>query len=213
MEELQLLLDKTRCLLFRALMIGNTPNEIVDGFENTDDYVSFMNIINYMLENDKDFFFLKDFISKTQLIISLGSNKFNDSKEILDIRNKYIIELNKLKLSTDIIDIIDDYLDGETVMREYFPYNDELLFKSMHNDYYVLTKLQEALDGNNKLNEIENHQFLESTAYFTYMMPEIYQLFPESIELTKNEISRIIEEEPNHRRSIKLIKKDLSKFK
>lgn len=45
------------------------------------------------------------------------------------------------------------------------------------------------------------------------MSPELYVLYPESIDLTENEIDRILEEEPNHRRSIKLIKKNLSKLK
>ena len=66
MEELQMLISKINCLLFRTLMIGNTPNEIVSGFEKKEDYVEFMDMISNMLENDPEFFFLRDFIDKAQ---------------------------------------------------------------------------------------------------------------------------------------------------
>lgn len=213
MEELQMLISKINCLLFRALMIGNTPNEIVSGFEKKEDYVEFMDTISNMLENDPEFFFLRDFIDKAQLIVSLASEKFADSKEERDIRNKHIVSLNQLKCSKDKDDIISKYLGGETSMRGYLSYTDKMLFDSMQGDYYVVARLQEAIDGNNKLSEIDSRQFLESTSFFTYMMPELYQLFPDCIELTRNEFDRISKEEPKIKMLMKPIKRNLSKLK
>ena len=98
-------------------------------------------------------------------------------------------------------------------MRGYLAYTDKLLFNSMQNDFYVVARLQEAMDGNNKLSKIDNHQFLESSSFFINIMPEIYQLFPKCIDLTENEFNRISNEDNKIKRYVKLIKKDLSRLK
>lgn len=212
-EGFQKLKNNKKCLLLRSLLIKYKPEEIVASFKTEEDYMEFIGLVSSILKEDNLFLLLRDYIEKTQLVISLGSEKFKKTKEMMAARNKHIIELNELKCTENKERVIDGYLGGEIFLRGYFPYTDEKLFNSMANDYFVATKLHEAIDGNNKLSEIDNHQFLESSSFFIQMSPELYVLYPESIDLTENEIDRILEEEPNHRRSIKLIKKNLSKLK
>ena len=213
MEKMQMLMKKINYLIFRSMMIGNTPNEIVNTFQSKDDYVKFMSMVDCILENDSEFLLLRNFIDKTQSVISLSSEKFDVSNEKRSLRNKYIISLNELKCLKDKDDIIDEYLDNETIMRGYLAYTDKLLFNSMQNDFYVVARLQEAMDGNNKLSKIDNRQFLESSSFFINIMPEIYQLFPKCIDLTENEFNRISNEDNKIKRYVKPIKKDLSRLK
>lgn len=213
MEELQSLATRINCLIFRSLMISSSVEEIVNGFETEDDYIDFVNMISDILSENSRFLLLKNFIDKTQMIISLGSEKFADAREIRLYRNRHIFELNRLNSRKDKDIIIRECLNLETIMRCYLPYTDKLLFNSMSNDYYVFTKLLEAVDGNNSLNQIDNHQFLESSSFFMCILPEIYQFSSKITELTGDEITRISSEDPAIKKYIKPIKKNLSKFK
>ena len=59
--------------------------------------MEFIGLVSSILKEDNLFLLLRDYIEKTKLVISLGSEKFKKTKEMMAARNKHIIELNELK--------------------------------------------------------------------------------------------------------------------
>lgn len=214
MNDLEISVFIKRQLLFlKHILIKYDTKEIINRLKEYQSYLGFLEAVGITLEYDKEFFFLQDYLKKTQYIIRLGSEKFQTSGETREVENEYIVKLNKLLTTKDIEEIADCYLGGEYLMREYVPYTDELLFSSIAHDYSVLKAIQEGLDNQQKLSSIDPKQFLASTSYFTYIMPELYENNPECITKSKKYIKQLRKVDPKLKPYAKKVKKRLDLFK
>lgn len=205
--------SKKLLLFLRFLLIKYSREEIISGLDEYKAFLGFLEAVGITLEYDKEFFFLQDYLDKTQHIIRLGSEKFQTSGEERKQENEFIVSLNTLSTTKDKDDIVDEYLSSEYYMREYVPYTDELLFTSMAHDYSALTAIQESFDESQKLSHIDPKQFLASTSYFTYMIPELYENYPECVTMSKDYVKQLRKEDPKLKIYAKKVKKRLDLFK
>lgn len=205
---------KKQILFFRFLLIHYNAQEIIDTLHDYKAFLGFLAKVSITLDYDKEFFLLKDYLEKTQYAIRLGSEKFKTIGETRKEENEHIIALNKLLTVNYKDKIVDRYLGGEYLMREYVPYTDELLFSSMEHDYFALKAIQESLNASQNLySNIGPRQFLASTSYFTYIMPELYENNPECITISKDHIKQLCKENPKLKIYAKKVKKRLDLFK
>lgn len=212
----QIISDKADTLVLRSVLINSTAKETIDKMFTEENFLVLLETIENTLEYDKEFFFLKDYLDKTQYMIRLGSEKFSTSGELRKRENETIIALNKLSMTKDKKNIIDTFLDVEYSMREFIPYTEELLYTSMANDYYILNTLQEKLlDSSYELPDIPK-QFLASTSYFSYFMPELYDSDPGYIKIVNQyikELPIINFKQPDVNKYARKVKKRLDLFK
>lgn len=206
--------SKKQVFFLKFLLIKYDTKEIIDGLNEYQAFLGFLEAVGITLEYDKEFFFLQDYLDKTQHIIRLGSEKFKTIGETRQYENEHIVALNKLLTVKYKEEIVDRYLGGEYLMREYVPYTDELLFSSMAHDYSALKAIQESLDNPQTLSSnIDPKQFLASTSYFTYMIPELYENYPTCVTMSKDYIKQLRKEDPQLRIYAKKVKKRLDLFK
>lgn len=203
---------KTDALLLRSLLIRQSAFETINELKNQQEFLGFLETIESTLEYDKEFFFLQDYLDKTQHIIRLGSQKFSTIGAIRQKENENIIELNKLSMTKNQDKIVDQYLGGEYAMREYVPYTDQLLFVSMVNDYYIMNEIQKEMYDYQSLLHLEPRQFLASTSYFTYIVPELYENYPICVEMTEEFIKELPRKRPELKRYAKKVKNRLDLF-
>lgn len=204
---------KVNVLLLRSLLIKYNSYEIVDMLNDVSSYKKFIKEIDFMMDFDKDFLLIRDYLVKIQLVLRLGSFKFNSKDKLRKTENEHIIDLNRLSMIDNRNVIVDSYLGGEMEMRSYLTYNDELLFNSMGNDFYVAKVLQDTLNGESNLKEVNNNQLIESSSYFMYIVPEIYYIYPESIDLISNRLQEIKKEQPKIKLYADSVIKNLARMK
>lgn len=205
--------NKTDALLIRGLLIRQSAQETIDELKSQQEFLGFLETVESTLIYDEEFFFLQDYLSKTQHIIRLGSNKFSTTGNIRQKENENIVALNKLSLTKDKEEIVDSYLGGEYTMREYIPYTDEMLYLSMANDYYIMSEIQREMYDSKSLLHLDPRQFLASTSYFTYVIPELYENYPICIEMTEEYLRSISKDRPDLKTFSKKVKKRLDLFK
>ncbi len=213
MDENDIVFEKTNILLLKSLLILESTTEIVDKIKNIDDFIGFLEIVESTFNLDKDFFFLKNYIIKTQSVLSLSSNKLKIKGEVRQRQNNNIINLNSLYTEKDKKDITELFLGGEYSMREFIPYTDSLLFQSMANDYTIIKEMQLELHDSQNLTHLEPRQFMASASYFTYMIPELYIMYPTITKMTRDYLELIPKKNPNLKKYVKKVQKKLATFK
>lgn len=208
--------DKIDALVLRAILINSTSQETIGKLNSEEEFLVLLETIEHTLEHDKEFFFLENFLDKTCDMIRLGSCKFSTKGDLRKKENENIVELNKLSTTQDKKEIANILLDVEYEMRECIPYTDELLYSSMANDYYIMNAIQcRLLDPNYELPK-ESKQFVASSSYFTYYIPELYESDCRYIEIVEEYIKQIPKfnlKQSNLRSSARKVKKRLDLFK
>lgn len=209
----EIICSKQSILLLRSLLIRYSPQKAINKIKEEKAFEGLLQTIEMTLAYDPDFFLLQDYLSKTQNMIRLGSDKFSTTSDLRQRENENIVALNKLSMTKNQDEIIDLYLGGEYEMREYVPYTDQLLYSSMANDYSIAISLQKSLNDTKKIVNMDPMQFLASTSYFTYILPELYESDPTYVKMSKEFIKESVHEKPELKKYAKHVKKRLDLFK
>lgn len=207
------ILLKTNLLLIRSLLIKHSEKQIIDYLGDENIYFGFLETISNMLDINRDFLLLKDYLSKTQYIIKLGSEKFKTKGDVREKENGLIVDLNDIVSINNKEEVITSYLSDEIIMREYLPYTGELLFNSMAGDYYIIKEIQKQKNEFQNLSHLPARTFLASTSFLMCFVPELYENDPICVKMTEEYLEDLKKRIPELKMYTKKIKKRLSNFK
>ena len=187
MNEKYSLDDFYNVLLLRNHLEFLSVKQLEDLYQNTTNFLVFLDTIAVFSEIDSAFLLFKDeYISKIERIISINRFKSNDS-DIKEIINSIIIFLNQIKCyDTSYKNILkNNYLAYQEDCRKVEMDYEQILLESLGYDAVAYKAI---VENNLELIKDADDYFLASINYFIEVIPELFknneikQLVIDSIE-------------------------------
>ncbi len=187
MNEKYSLDDFYNVLLLRNHLEFLSVKQLEDLYQNTTNFLVFLDTIAVFSEIDSAFLLFKDeYISKIERIISINRFKSNDS-DIKEIINSIIIFLNQIKCyDTSYKNILkNNYLAYQEDCRKVEMDSEQILLESLGYDAVAYKAI---VENNLELIKDADDYFLASINYFIEVIPELFknneikQLVIDSIE-------------------------------